>query len=272
MFDWFWGNRLKKKAPYFAGFAASIAFFFLLALVPFLIVTISLISHLFNLDMREPMTLILEQVIPPNDLFDASEIVDSASKAGQKGILTATFLLAFWSASNFMNAIVQALHVVFSVKESLIRRDWIHRLYSFALLLVWSAFIMLTSLSLVMAPAVESFIDHILLIPETNWASLRWARYLIILIMMVGAFWTTYRLTAVKHPVPSRFWQGALIASLGWIGVGWLFTYIVPIFWKQNLIYGALGSIVTTFFWAYSSAWVVILGACWIVRTSGKSD
>ncbi len=266
MLDWLWGEQLKRKAPYFPGHAAAIAFFFLLALVPFMVVTLALIKTVFTLDLETPVIAILNGLIPANDFIDVDKIVQTASRAGSRGILTFTFIIALWSTSNFMTSIVQALHFIFSTEDHLARKGWVARLYSFGLLLVWSAFIMVTSLLLVLAPAVEALAENVLYVQEIQWAAIRLGRLVIIFVMMLLAFWSTYRLTASSRVVKKRFWQAALIATLGWILMGYLFTNVMPAIWEKSIVYGTIGSIVITLFWAYSSAWVVLLGACWIAR------
>lgn len=266
MLDRIWGDQLKQKAPYFPGHAAAIAFFFLLSLVPFLVVTLTLIKNIFSLDLETPVTAILNGLIPPNDFIDVERIVETASRAGRRGILTFTFIIALWSTSNFMTSIVHALHFIFSTENHLERKGWVARLYSLGLLLVWSAFIMITSLLLVLAPAVEALIESILIIPDIQWTAIRSGRLLIIFMMMLLAFWSTYRLTASARVKKKRFWQASFIATLGWMAMGYLFTNVMPAIWEQSIVYGTLGSIVVTLFWAYSSAWVLLIGACWIAR------
>jgi membrane protein len=266
MLDWVWGEQLKRKAPYFPGHAAGIAFFFLLSLVPFLVVTLSIIKLVFTLDLQTPIAAILNGLIPPNDLINVEKIVETASQAGRRGVLTFTFIIALWSTSNFMTSIVHALHFIFSTEDHLERKGWIARLYSFGLLIVWSAFIMITSLLLVFAPAVEALVETFLQLPNIQWTAIRSGRFVIIFVMMLLAFWSTYRLTAPSEVVKKRFWQAALIATLGWMTMGYLFTHIMPAIWEKSIVYGTLGSIVITLFWAYSSAWVVLIGACWIAR------
>jgi len=271
MLDRIWGERLKQKAPYFPGHAAGIAFFFLLSLVPFLVVTLTAISTFLGVDLKGPVEAILSSLIPPNDIIDVDTIVGTASRAGRGGILTGTFIIALWSASNFMTSVVHALHFIFSTENHLKRKGWVARIYSLGLLLIWSAFILVTSLSLILAPALEAFVDSILQVPHIHWGAIRTGRFIIIFFMMLLAFWTTYRLTAPKSVKGKRFWQGALIATCGWVTVGYLFTYVMPAIWEQSIVYGALGGIVLTLFWAYCSAWVVLLGACWIARLPPKA-
>ena len=62
--------------------------------------------------------------------------------------------------------------------------------------------------------------------------------------------------------------QGGTFAAFGWLAISYIFAYILPVVWKQNVLYGAMGSIVATLLWAYSCAWSVLLGACWTSRFS----
>jgi uncharacterized BrkB/YihY/UPF0761 family membrane protein len=85
------------------------------------------------------------------------------------------------------------------------------------------------------------------------------------------AFFVTYYLVPGKRHRIRDIRDGALVASIGWIGCSMIFLLLTKNHvLNVNMVYRALGSVVIVLFWAQACAWSVIAGACWIVRASER--
>jgi len=97
------------------------------------------------------------------------------------------------------------------------------------------------------------------------------ARYITLFVILYVSFYSTYRTVAKTNYTISALREGAAMGAVGWILVSFIFSRLLPQMWNQSAIYGALGSLIATMIWAYATAWVMVLGACWIVRFGQKT-
>jgi membrane protein len=170
--------------------------------------------------------------------------------------LVGSILLALWSTTKGVKALITALNIVYNEHE---KRSFI-KLNAVALLLTIGAVIFLIlALSLVVAlPALLG-----------NFGLEEYARILIsIARWFLLAFIVMTSLAVLYRYGPSRNsprWQwvswGAVLATLLWVLGSALFSYYVSNFASYNETYGALGAIVILLMWFYLTAYVILLSA-----------
>ncbi|MEM6821383.1 MAG: YihY/virulence factor BrkB family protein [Verrucomicrobiota bacterium] len=263
------GRHLTSILPELGIYAGGIAFFFLLSLAPFLVVTLGLASAFLPFDIHEPVIAILRDLIPQQGILKTRDIVYVASEAGGRGLLTATFLFAFWSTSSFMTSLTHALQLIFSTQEER-RKGWLMRLYSLVMVVIWGGFIAVTSWLFLLAPVIEGKMAEMLHWAEAEAFLIQATRLIVLIFMFIMAFSLTYRLNARKAMSTRHCFEGGAIATTGWMLVGWAFTYVLPTIWKKSVVFGALGSVVATLLWVYATAWVALIGAAWVRMRSTK--
>lgn len=271
-------NSLKrhfgKIFPVLSIYAGGIAFFFLLSLVPFLVVTLGLIHTLSPVDLSEPVAAILNDLMPQQDFLNIEAIVGTAEKAGSKGLLTVTFLFALWTTSSFMGSLTQGLHMIFATSEvKHPKSGWRVRLYSLVMVLIWALFISLTAVLFLVAPVLEAWLQAGPELPVIQTYIIKGVRIGFLSLMFVFAFGASYRLNAKRSISTRRCFEGGLLATVGWLIAGWTFTHLLPAFWQHNVAFGAMGSVVATLMWAYAASWIVLAGGIWIlIRNRSKID
>lgn len=266
-----WGKHLNEKSAYLSVFAAAVAFYFLLSLVPFLVLVMTVLEMVIPLSPEASILKTLEAVVPEDSHAILERMVTSAEQASGGGLLTATFAVAAYTSANFMFTLVRALRFVFSGKDTNIP-FWSSLGQSLALIVVWGAGLGASSVFLVLAPGIESLLRELHLLSEPVAALWGWAKHGVLLLLLFMAILMTYTVTSLKRYSTQALFLAALFASFAWLGVGYVFSNVLPAFWQSNMVYGALGSIVITIFWAYASAWVVILGAVGLVRFAGPAE
>lgn len=258
------GEDVSRTFPLLGILAGGIAFFFLLSLVPFLVVILGLAAYLSPVDLTPQVIAILEDLMPRQDFLNVRSIVETADQAGGKGLISLTFVFALWTTSNFMGSLTQGLHLIFSTGEQKPKSGLKVRLYSFVMVLIWGVFLALTAFLFLVAPIIESALTNSFDWPAFQAFLLKAFRFGFLTLMFVFAFGASYRLNARKS-IPTRLcFQGGLITTVGWLGSGWAFTYWLPAIWERSVAFGALGSVVGTMIWAYACAWIVFIGALYI--------
>ncbi|MDZ4788115.1 MAG: YhjD/YihY/BrkB family envelope integrity protein [Blastochloris sp.] len=263
---WIWGRTLEQKSCLFGGFAASIGFYLILSIAPFLAVVIGLSTHFFQVDLTLPTIDILQHVLPPESKVNAAAIVSTVSSAVSGGVLTLTFIFAFLTTHSFMHSLVRALRYIFSTEQQLPKTNFQSTITSLALLILWSLVFSLFSLFLLLTPIIEIHLSKLHALSHT--ALLLWnlVRYAVTFLFIWVAIHFTYQLTdANRHPVSLRL-QSSLLTAVSWLLLSFAFSNILPALWSASILHGALGGLVAMLVWAHATAWVLILGACLAVR------
>jgi membrane protein len=145
-------------------------------------------------------------------------------------------------------------------------KAWRSAARSLLLLVVWIVALVATALFLLVAPAIERGLLRLPKLSELSLSAFAALRALLIVAVLFGAIYLTYRVVIGTRASRLRVALAALLASLGWIGASRGFSLAVPVLWKAAQLYGTLGSVVLFLIWAYVMAWVLLLGGFLLVR------
>jgi membrane protein len=257
-------RRLNGKLGMLPSFAAAMAFYFLVSLVPFLIVVSKALAWAFSMNLTPQLAAFLRDVLPPESRM-RPEAVSAAVQAGSgTGLGLASTVVAIATASSGMNELARAVHFIFSDPERPNPGGWRRRLKSLGLLAVWTVAIVFTAVFLVLLPVARAALARVggEAIPQILAADVR---YPAAFALLLAAFVVTYYFVPERAHRPS--WraaaQGALLAAGAWLGTCFVFAYFLPRVWGVSLFHGVLGSALATLVWAYCGCWGVLLGACW---------
>jgi membrane protein len=223
------------------GLAAQLAYYFILALFPALVVVVAIASFF------PPQTLTgildaLGRFTPPDALSIIRTQLESILAGGDGGLLTIGVVGALWSSSAALTAIIDTLNRAYDVKES--RPWWKVRLLGVALTFGMAIFI-LTAFALVVAgPELAHWlVDRIGLasVVATVWTVIQWP-----IVFVLVAFGVA--LTYYFAPDVDQDWAfmtpGSAAATLLWLLASLGFRFYVQHFSDYNATYGALGGAV----------------------------
>jgi membrane protein len=256
--DILWRVLVSFNANRLAAAAAAVTFFTLLALFPAITAFVSLYG-LFN-DVgtaREPLVL-LAGIVPEGVLdFIGDEVERIAS--GRSSDLTLAFggslLLSLWSANASMKSLFEALNIAYHETEK--RNILIFNLTTLFFTLCGLLFLLTVVGLVVVTPLVLNLV---------GWNSaLAWLtpfRWPLLLLMQVCALAVLYRFAPSRRNARWRWVRwGSVVASLLWVGVGWLFSWYLSSIANYAATYGSLGTVMGFMFWTYLSTLVVLFGA-----------
>lgn len=233
--------------------AASLAFFAILALFPFLIGLVSLASILMNPRTVETLVQDLSEIAPPEVTRLVGAQLRGLVRAGGSGILTISTFGAYWAASGGMSALMRALNRVNEVRET--RPFWKSKGISLLTTLVAVGFLLTAAIVAVATPAVARAVGGPL------GTLISWMR------LPIAGFLAVFAWEALYHILPDvqRPWRpaspGSVVAVLFWLLASWGFSAYVVNFGRYDITYGALGAFVVLILWLLISALVVIMGA-----------
>jgi membrane protein len=242
--------------------AASVAFYWFLAVFPLLFAAIAIMSAAnADDDVVDGVTRSIETALPGGAATVLTEAVRaSQTRASSLGGIAAILAIgvAIWSASSGMVATQRALDVAYDVEEE---RSFVKsRLVALALL---GAAMVLGGI----AVALVVFGD-----PIGRWIGERWGvgavlwdvvRWIAALATMTAFLAITYAIGPNRRP-PSWRWlsPGGIIATLVWAAASFGFSIYVSRFGgSYGETYGALAGVVILLLWQYFSALAIVVGA-----------
>ena len=171
--------------------------------------------------------------------------------------MVVAFLIALWSASGGMAALVTGISVARDQVKDL---TFVTKRVKGLVLTVGAVIVLATLLFLIAAlPSVIRDIgpgD----VGEVLLNILRWPALAIVMIVGIGVL---YRV-AVERPPRVRFGivtPGTVVATLVWLVASGGFAVYTSNFARYSRTYGSLGSIVVVLLWLYLSAFAVLIGA-----------
>ena len=165
-------------------------------------------------------------------------------------------LLALWSASSGMKALMTALNIAYEEEET---RGFL-RYYLVALGLTFGA-ILAALVSIALVAVLPPILDAL---PVPDW--LHWLLSLVRWPILAAG--VIFGLAVLYRHGPSRTqarWQwvswGAAIATVLWIVGSLAFSWYAANFADYNKTYGSVGAVIGLLMWFYITAYVMLLGA-----------
>ncbi|MCJ2054466.1 YihY/virulence factor BrkB family protein [Methylobacterium sp. J-070] len=239
--------------------AGGVAFFTLLSTFPGIATIVSLYSLFANPEVIGQHLSVLQGVLPSGviDLF--ADQLRHVAKQGAGTLSTASlisFLIAFWSANSGVNALFDALNVIYKERE---KRSLI-RLYLTTFLFTLSG-ALVTVAAIAMVVGLPIVLSQIGLAARTD-TLLRIIRWPALLILVSLGLSLVYRYGPSRRTAKWRWvsW-GSAVAAVGWVGTSVAFSLYVATFDSYNRIYGSLGAGIGFMTWIWLSIVIVLLGA-----------
>jgi membrane protein len=250
--------KLLRSLPALGSFAAEMAFYLALSLVPFLGLTAVAAVTWLPAKVGEPLADTLIRVFAPEAGLDPAAIASWVGSIHSSGWLAAGVLLAAWGSFRFMAACVRALASLGGGDP----QDLRHRLRSIAsalfLVFVWMLALLLLSFVILVAPALEETLGNDVLLGRDAPTATVLSRAMAAIVLLL-AIALTYRAIPGLRARGWRLWLMAALATGGWVAAGWTVTRLLPSLWGAQALYGALGSFLLFLLWFYVDAWVLLV-------------
>ena len=251
-----WQESQKKDL---LGRAAQLSYYVLLALFPALIVLTGIMG-LFSVQRYVPELMsYLRNVLPADALSMVERFLEQTAEGSGANIISLGALGALWASSSGMTAIMDALNVVYGVKEDS-RPFWRVRLTA-TLLTIGLAGFVIVSLTLVLygehiGRLVADFVG-LGSVFTLAWFALQWPAVIALMLLVVG---TVYYVC----PDIKQDWRwvspGSVFAVAMWIVVSLGFKAYVESFGDFNKVYGSISGVIVMMLWLYWSGMVLLVG------------
>ncbi len=239
--------------------AAAIAFKFLLAVFPALIVILTLIPYIPIENFQDSVLQFFAMLMPADAYNLIAETLDSLVNRKHSTLLSVGFLLGLYFGSNTVQAILDGLHASHHIEQAYSPLK--QRLFSLALVIILP---ILTAFALIVM-TLSGFVLEYLHITDLI-GSQRTVTFLNILKWIISAFLIMlaisflYNVADVKRKRWKMFSAGATVSTIGIIVVSIGFAFFVNNFGTYNKLYGSLGGVMVTLMWIYFNFITMLVG------------
>ena len=238
--------------------AASIAYYALLSLFPFILLVISLLGSI-TADEEDRLAVLtfIFRYFPTQIDFLSAQLDAFRQTRVQVGV--AGSLALIWASLGVFGAITAAVNEAWGVEKQ--RSFWKHRMVSF-LMLVVAGGVMILALLFVSAMQVAQASWFYVMIARFEWLtalqSFAW-RYAATILLILGVGLVFYWIPNAK----TRFrdvWVGAVLTGVLWTLAFDGFSWYIAQNSRLSMIHGSIAAVVVFLLWIYISSVILMYG------------
>jgi membrane protein len=239
--------------------AAAMAYYFVLALFPALVLLSAVVSYLPINDLLNQVVNLVGGVVPADSMKIVRYFVDHVIVPNRATLLSFGILGTLWSASGGFASAIEALDIAYEVEEG--RPFWVTRPLAIGLTLLVGVLFLIAFAVMVVGPEFgKKLAEHHKLswMFAAAWPYIHWAVSFGFTVLAVEFLYF------IAPNVRQRFWNtlpGALISVSCWVALSYVLGIYFRSFAHFSKTYGALGAVVALMVWLYWNGFIMLLGA-----------
>src|SRR5690554_2672191 len=254
LFD-IYGTGILKGS--FSPRASSIAFSFLLALFPFLLLLLNLIPYIPIEGFQTRFLIFVEALLPPQTTQFFYPIIADIAVNPRAGLLSFVFVLAAFLSTNGVNAIFSAFE--YSYHVTINRSFFMQYLVALGVAFLL-AIVMLTSVGIILYGEFtirdlksRAYIDN-----DGAWLLLL---QLVVFVVMIYVIIATLYYFGTKEGKISKFFSvGATVTTILLVLTTYLFGVYINNFSNYNELYGSIGALLILMLYIWINSNLLLLG------------
>jgi len=236
--------------------ASQLAYYFILAIFPFLIFLINLAS--ITPITSEQALNNLSRVIPAEAYHIIGDVMNQVAKNNRETFLSFSMFATLWASSNGMNAVIKSLNKAYDQHEN--RSIWKVRGLSIIATIAFALTILFAFILLILGEIIGRNVFVFLGISNSFRTLWSFTRLIIPIVVMFIVFTLLYRYMPNRRMKYSEVFPGSLFSSLGWFITSILFSLYVNNFSNYSSTYGSIGGIILLIIWLYWISIIILLG------------
>jgi len=241
----------------FSSRASSIAYSFFIAIFPFLLFILNLIPVVRIENFQEEFIALISKVLPSQTTSFFMPVVEDIALNPRNSLLSFTFLLTLFLASNGVNAIFSAFE---NSTHVTINRNFFRQYLVAICVSIFLALLLLITVGSVLYGEylINELKANALIKNDFFWVN--FLQYTVFVIMLYIAIATLYHF-GVKEGREMRFFSvGALVTTLLFLLTTYLFGVYIDNFGKYNELYGSIGALLILMFYIWINSNLLLLG------------
>lgn len=239
--------------------AAVLAYYLTLSIFPAMIALLAITPYLPIAHVDQAILDLMHEALPSGAADAFTGVVREVTTEQRGGVLTLGLVLAYWSASAGMYAVMRQLNVAFNVHE---RRSFIRARGTALLLSVLFGALILGAFSLiVLGGVIQDWIGNRFGFSPALLTFFVVFRWIIIVLALMFA------ISLIYHLAPNRRTRFRFV-SAGSVAAGGLlilassgFSFYTAHFGNYSAVYGSIGAVVLLMIWLYIAGLVILAGA-----------
>ncbi len=245
--------------PYYQGFAAQLSFYFLLSIVPILILISQILSMIFKQDLEDAVGWLMDY-FGNSPMAQQIEGLVLGSGSGSGAMSIVFVVVAIWAASRAQFSLMRITNFTFTEGQSTGRGfiwDRIRAMKTMAMILIIIIFAIVVLMygNVILKLALKVFGKEAA--AGQIWLILRWPIAIVLYFFMISYIYYVLPSEKVKY---KDIIPGSVFAAVGLLLVTAIYSKYVASVANYNVLYGSLATIVALLFWFYFLAWVLGLG------------
>jgi membrane protein len=247
---------IRSKDDDVPALAAQLTYYFILALFPFLIFLITLLSYTSITD--EKAMNFFARILPPLAFNTILDVVNDITASPRETFLSFGMIAALWASSNGMKAVIRGINKAYDQKET--RPFWKVRIVSLIAVIILAITIIFSLALLLFGEAAERKLFYYFRFSHIfKWAFMA-IRFLIPIVLMFCVFTLLYMLTPSRRLSLKEVLPGSVFSAISWILVSSLFSLYINNFADFSKMYGSIGGIIALLVWLYWISIIIMLG------------
>ncbi len=253
-------------------FAGSLAYYFFMSLVPFLIFLASVLVYLPIPGLFDYILGGLSHMLPAESMTMIRKVLGDLLNGKSAGVLSFGIIGTIWSASGGFSAMIEALNVAYDVQEG--RPFWKTRSLAVLLAIVVGSLVSVLLFAMIFGPHWGGELAaavHLSPLFTKAWFYFRWVLAAICALLSVEVIY--YLAPNVEQRRFIRTIPGSFIAVILWIAASYGLGFYLQHFAQLSKSYGALGAVVALLLWLYITSAAILIGAevnAELMKAAGK--
>jgi membrane protein len=242
--------------------AAALSYYAFLAMPAALLIAVGVFARTAGPDTIQSMIDRLQGVVPAEatQLIEESLTRVTENQSGGLILIVLGVLLALWTTTGAMNALMRGLNRVYGREET---RSFVkQRLTALAMLVCLLLAFALSFGLLVLGPVISEWLGGVLDLEGVFgwiWWTVQWPILLFGLLFVFAG--VLYLGPNVDHPRWRFLTPGSIVAVAIWMLASGLFAVYVSLFASYNKAWGSLAAVIIMLTWLWLSALALLLGA-----------
>lgn len=247
-------RRLKRDD--LSTYAAQIAFFSLLSILPFLLMISMWLSRSNILDINGLLVMLENSGALPQSGLDLLRGVLSGLD-GTTGLFSVSTLMVIWASSKMLRSIMTGIHMAYRERDS--RSIFLKYFLSILYTILLSIGIVLMLVMTVFGEKIWQMLGTLGL--DDRFLEVVWniARLLIPVSLILLIFWSLYTVLPCRRTHMRDTLPGSLLSPLALLIVSQVFSFFVN-HSRASVLYGSLSGFMAILFWFFLFGYILMLG------------
>jgi membrane protein len=241
-------------------FAGSLAYYFFMSLVPFLILLASLLVYTRIPGLFDYILGGMSRLVPAESMIMVRKVLEDMINTRSAGVLSFGIIGTIWSASGGFSAMIEALNVAYDVQEG--RPFWKTRPLAVLLTIIVGTLVCILLFAMFFGPHWGGDLAAKLNLSPLftkAWFFFRWVLAAVCALLSVEVIYYLAPNVEQRHFLQTV--PGSVIAVTLWVSASYVLGFYLQHFAQLSKSYGTLGAVVGLLLWFYVTSAAILIGA-----------